>query len=293
MFSAIGMPRRGADYPEGSSTVLPVDPPISDIPPARFSGVSRRAVGIGAAIALELLILLMLLSLGVSNGPAAPGDTQITTFDAQDSGDEAEAEEETPAEAEQEEAPTAEADPTPQPAAPSAALVQPPTALPRESTMPTPPPAPPPPQPQTAPSAPATPRARAVIRSGGGSMGPANTGSRNGPDSQIVGTAPDGSPLYAARWFTEPTSQQLSGYLSGARGPGWGLIACKTAPNWRVEDCVVVGESPVGSNIAGAFNAASWQFLVRPARVDGEYLVGSWVRIRLDYADIHVGSRAP
>ena len=275
---------------------MPVDPTASELPPSRLrlpDGISRRAVGISVALTIEALILLILLfGLGISTGPASPEVTEVTTFDAPEASEEAEAEEDSADQTEQEEAPTAEVEPQPQPEAPSAALALPPTALPRESEVPSPPPAPPPPQPQAAPSAPATPRARAVIRSGG-NIGPADTGSRNGPDSQIVGTAPDGSPLYAARWFTEPTSQQLAGFMDGAHGPGWGLIACKTAPNWRVEDCVVVGESPVGSNIAGSFKLAAWQFLVRPPRVGGEYLIGSWVRIRLDYSDIHVGSRQP
>ena len=278
---------------------MPVDPPASELPRSRLrlpDGISRRAVGITVALAIEALILLILLfGLGISTGPASQDVTEVTTFDATEASEEAEseAEEDSAAEPEQEEAPTAEVEPQPQPEAPSAAPALPPTALPRESPLPSPPPAPPPPQPQAAPSAPATPRARAVIRSGGGTIGPANTGSRNGPDTQIVGTAPDGSPLYAARWFTEPTSQQLAGFMDGARGPGWGLIACKTAPNWRVEDCVVVGESPAGSNIASSFKLAAWQFLVRPPRVGGEYLIGSWVRIRLDYSDIQVGSRTP
>jgi len=275
---------------------LPVDPPVSEPPLSRLrlpDGISRRAVGITVALAIEAVILLILLfGLGISTGPATPDATEVTTFDAPDASEDAEEEEDSATEPEQEEAPTAEVEPQPQPEAPSAALALPPTALPRESTVPSPPPAPPPPQPQAAPTAPATPRARAVIRSGG-NIGPADTGSRNGPDTQIVGTAPDGSPLYAARWFTEPTSQQLAGFMDGAHGPGWGLIACKTAPNWRVEDCVVVGESPAGSNIAGSFKLAAWQFLVRPPRVGGEYLIGSWVRIRLDYSDIHVGSRQP
>jgi protein TonB len=52
---------------------------------------------------------------------------------------------------------------------------------------------------------------------------------------------------------------------------------------FRVEDCVALGESPQGSNIARAVLAASWQFRVRPPRVGGESLVGTWVRIRIDY----------
>jgi len=241
-------------------------------------GVSRRAVGIAAALLIEALILLILLGLGISTGPPPAGTANITTFNAREESQPA-------AEEEAEAAPAAEAEAAPVEQTQTAPAAIPPTALPRASTLPPPPIAAPAPQPepQPSPTPNATPRARAVIRPGA-NMGPPDTGRRGGgEDSQIVGTAPDGSPLYAARWYTEPTAQQLRGFMSGARGPGWGLIACKTAPNWRVEDCVVLGESPVGSNIANSFNAASWQFLVRPARVDGEYLVGSWVRIRLDY----------
>lgn len=232
------------------------------------------------ALLIEALILLMLLGLGIRTGPPPAETGNVTTFNARE---ESKAEEE-----EAEAAPEAEAAAAPveQPQIAPAAI--PPSALPRPSTLPVPPPEPvPQPEPESSPtpSPSATPRARAVIRPGA-QIGPADTGRRGGgEDSQIVGTAPDGSPLYAARWYTEPTDQQLRGFMSGARGPGWGLIACKTAPNWRVEDCVVLGESPAGSNIANSFNAASWQFLVRPARVDGEYLVGSWVRIRLDYTN--------
>ena len=245
-------------------------------------GVSRRAVGIGATIAIELLILLMLLSLGVNTGPAAPQGGELTTFDARES-----AEAETP-EAETEEDSAEPETPTTQPETPvPVAAAQPPSALPRPSPIyipPAPVAPPPPPDAQPAPETPPQPpRARAVVRPGSGMGPPANTGRQGPPDSQIVGTAPDGSPLYAASWYTEPTQQQLAGFMDGARGPGWGLIACRTARNWRVEDCVVLGESPAGSNIAGSFNAAAWQFLVRPARVDGEYLIGSWVRIRMDY----------
>ena len=102
-------------------------------------------------------------------------------------------------------------------------------------------------------------------------------------DSQVVGRAPNGEPLYAARWYREPSDGELRGYLSTASGPGWALIACRTAPKWRVEDCVGLGESPRGSNLERAVLAAAWQFQVRPPRRGGETLVGSWVRIRIDY----------
>ena len=110
-------------------------------------------------------------------------------------------------------------------------------------------------------------------------------GGSGGGDSQRVGTAPNGQPLYAAEWYREPTNQELSAYLpkSMPEGGGWGLVACKTAPRFRVEDCVELGNSPPGSHLAGAVRQAAWQFLVRPPRVGGKSLVGEWVRIRIDY----------
>ncbi|HMN55067.1 MAG TPA: hypothetical protein PKC32_12870 [Sphingopyxis sp.] len=98
-----------------------------------------------------------------------------------------------------------------------------------------------------------------------------------------MGTAPNGEPLYAASWYREPSDDELRGYLSTASGPGWGLIACRTAPDYRVEDCVGLDEYPNGSHINRAVLAAAWQFKVRPPRVGGRVLVGSWVRIRIDY----------
>lgn len=102
-------------------------------------------------------------------------------------------------------------------------------------------------------------------------------------DSERVGTAPNGEPLYAAAWYREPEADMLGDYLSTARGPGWGLIACRTAPNYRVEDCVGLDEYPQGSQIARSVLAAAWEFRVRPPRLGGRPLVGSWVRIRIDY----------
>ena len=98
-----------------------------------------------------------------------------------------------------------------------------------------------------------------------------------------MGTAPNGEPLYAAAWYREPSDGELRGYLSTASGPGWGLIACRTAPDYRVEDCVGLDEYPYGSQINRAVLAAAWQFQVRPPRLGGRPMVGSWVRIRIDY----------
>ena len=116
--------------------------------------------------------------------------------------------------------------------------------------------------------------------------GPADTGSRSGmKDSEVVGTAPNGQPLYAARWHREPTDAELAGYLSTATGPGWGLIACRTAPKFRVIDCVPLAEYPQGAMINRAVLAAAWQFRVRPPMLGGKAQIGSWVRIRIDYTN--------
>jgi protein TonB len=125
-------------------------------------------------------------------------------------------------------------------------------------------------------------------------LGTAATGRQSGPqlaegrspgDSARVGTAPNGEPLYAAEWYREPTDTELGAYLP-KRMPesgGWGMVACRTAPRFRVEDCVELGNSPPGSHLAGAVRQAAWQFLVRPPRVGGKPMIGEWVRIRIDY----------
>lgn len=112
---------------------------------------------------------------------------------------------------------------------------------------------------------------------------PAPPGRPRAADSEVVGTAPNGQPLYAASWYREPYPEELRGYLSTASGPGWGLIACRTVPEWRVEDCEGLEEYPRGSNIMRSVLAAAWQFKVRPPTVGGKPQYGEWVRIRIDY----------
>jgi protein TonB len=114
-------------------------------------------------------------------------------------------------------------------------------------------------------------------------MGPADTGSAYRDSPRVSGSGPNGEPLYAASWYREPYDDELRGYLSTATGPGWALIACRTIPDFRVDDCVKVDEYPAGSNLGRAVLAAAWQFRVRPPRVGGRLQVGEWVRIRIDY----------
>lgn len=104
-------------------------------------------------------------------------------------------------------------------------------------------------------------------------------------DSAMIGTAPNGEPLYAAEWYREPTSAELGGYLPKKLpdGGGYGLIACRTVAGYRVEDCVEIESGPPGSRLAGAVRQAAWQFRVRPPRIGGQPQFGTWVRIRVDY----------
>lgn len=103
-------------------------------------------------------------------------------------------------------------------------------------------------------------------------------------DSASVGQGPGGVRLYAAQWYREPTDAEIGPYMPPRRMQGdWAMIACKTIEKYHVEDCQELGESPPGSGLARAIRQASWQFLVRPPRVNGKPQIGEWVRIRFDF----------
>jgi len=106
------------------------------------------------------------------------------------------------------------------------------------------------------------------------------------PDSAVVGKGPHGEPMYAAEWYRRPTDVELNTYITDRvrqRMPGAGLIRCRTVENYRVDDCNSVAENPVGSGLAEAVRQAAWQFRVRPPRVGGKPLIGTWVLIEIDY----------
>lgn len=103
-------------------------------------------------------------------------------------------------------------------------------------------------------------------------------------DSASVGQGPGGVRLYAAQWYREPTDAEIGPYLPQRRMQGdWAMIACRTIEKYHVEDCQELGESPPGSGLARAIRQASWQFLVRPPRVNGKPQIGEWVRIKFDF----------
>jgi protein TonB len=108
-------------------------------------------------------------------------------------------------------------------------------------------------------------------------------GSGSAGDSEIVGKGPHGETLYAAEWARHPTDAELGGYLPANAPDGFGIIACRTIPGDRVDDCVELEQEPRGSHLASAVRQAAWQFRIRPPRRNGVPLVGSWVSIRIDY----------
>lgn len=233
----------------------------------------RRTLGIGLTLLIEGLLLLLLLSLGSAGklGDKQGAAITVVNLGVRDAVEEAPEPSSAGQEARREERPVTQQPPTeePQPPQPADPLAAPAAAV----IMP-------PPHGQ-APSAPPSPTRPAP--SGKPLYGPPDKGGSAARDTERVGTAPNGEPLYAAMWYREPRDDQLRAYLSTARGPGWGLIACRTAPDYRVEDCVGLSEYPEGSQINRAVLAAAWEFKVRPPQLGGRPLVGSWVRIRIDY----------
>jgi len=108
----------------------------------------------------------------------------------------------------------------------------------------------------------------------------------SGDSSAGAGTGPSGQRLYAAEWYVRPARSQTDPYMPRTLPVGsWGEIACRTAPNYRVEDCVQLGDSRPGLGLARALREAAWQFKIRPPRINGKPQIGAWVRIHYDIVE--------
>ena len=226
-----------------------------DRPPLR-----RRASGLALALAVNLALVLALLTLGILPLPERkPSNATVVDLIPESHSRETEAAQ--PVERQR------ELRPTPKP---------PPVVLPVRPTI-----APPPPSPKSPPWIEMSSADMAA-----GNIANLPKAARNAGDSEEVGRGPHGEVLYAAEWARHPTDAELGGYLPKNAPEGWGLIACRTIPNNRVDDCIELGQSPAGSHLASALRQAAWQFRVRPPRKGGKPLVGEWVSIRIDYQRI-------
>lgn len=103
--------------------------------------------------------------------------------------------------------------------------------------------------------------------------------SQSSSPSTGSGTGPGGEKLYNVEWYREPTSAEMAPYLPANVREGWGRIACRMIENYHVDDCYELDESP-GSGLARALRQAAWQLLLRPPRIDGRPIIGTWVNIR-------------
>lgn len=232
------------------------------------ASLRRRAVSLLLALAINILILIMLLKLAPAIQGVPTGRNTAITFGLQP---EPNASKSTRAATARQAIKRAAAAKT-RPAAPVPPIVQVPTpALDKLLSI-------------TREDYAAADISKMPAQAEEGTSGAAS-GSRSGDSELAQGAGPDGEPLYRAEWYREPTDAELQFYLpkNGVPPGSWAVIACKTAARFHVEDCIFLADSPPGSHIGNAILQAAWQFLVRPPRVGGKSLVGSWVSIRITF----------
>lgn len=230
----------------------------------------RRATALGLTVVVHVLIALLLLNLA-PDLLIRPTSDALATFDvAPDSGEAPTA------------APRPEAERRPERRQERARTTPPPTA---------PPPVPDPPIPEylrmTREQFAATDISR-LRRSEAPGAADAETASGSAGDSRAAygpGSGPGGARLFNAEWVRRPTDAELRTYFPPVPHGSWAIVACRTIPDNRVENCQSLGESPPGSKFASGVRQAAWQFRVRPPRLGGKPMIGEWVRIRIDITE--------
>lgn len=230
--------------------------------PYERAPVSRRLSGFGLALAINLALLLILMTLGIIPPPGqktSSGTVVDLIPESRSAASSPQRKEETHRRSVAAEKPT---------------LKPPPVVLPVRPTISTPP-------------TPAKPQTTPWIEMSSADMAAADIskipagGSGSAGDSEAVGRGPNGEVLYNAEWARRPTDAEIGGYWP-RNVTGWGLVACRTVPENRVEDCIEIDQSPRGSHLASAVRQAAWQFRVRPPRKNGRPLIGAWVRILIE-----------
>lgn len=242
---------------------------IFRLPPIRWAKVRERAGGIAFALVLNLLLLLALFTLSPAIDPPKVDDRLPVTFDVE-TGKKTEQQQ-----AKADTAQKREQDKT-QPQQQAAPVIRPPEPVQKPADQP----------PSPFPFITLNRDQMAAADIGNMPKGAQGAGSGSGDSAAVQGPGegPGGVQLFEAEWYRRPTHAELSTYLPANAPPrGYGLVACKTIDHYHVENCQILGEAPMGSGFAKAVRLAAWQFLVRPPRVNGKAMVGSWVRIRIDY----------
>jgi protein TonB len=228
--------------------------------------LQRRATGFALALAVNAALLLMLLTLG-KFAPEAKKISQALIVDLLPESHSKAARPVTKQAVDKHAVPQASE---------TALRKPPPIVIPTKPTIAVPPPS-------EAKPLPFVPMTKQDLAAGEiSSLAKAGAGSGGDGDSEVVGTGPHGETLYKAEWARRPTSAELAGYLPANAHEGYGLVACKTIPGDRVEDCEELDQTP-GSRLASAVRQAAWQFRVRPPRKNGVPQIGSWVRILIQY----------
>ena len=224
--------------------------------------LQRRLSGLGLAVAINVGLIILLMTLGIVPPPDAQKTLRGIVVDLLPR-DQSSSTRKSKAETHPR---SATSKPVPKP---------PPIVLPSKPTIAAPPP-------QRSPKPTPWIEMSKEDMAGSDISKLATAGSGSAGNSEVVGQGPNGEALYAAEWARHPTHAELDGYLPRNGIEGFGLVACKTVPENRVEDCVELDQTP-GSHLASAVRQAAWQFRVRPPRKSGKPLIGSWVRIRIDY----------
>jgi protein TonB len=234
--------------------------------PYERSPLQRRASGLALAVAVNLALLLLLLTLG-RFAPEAKKASQALIVDLIPESHSAAG----PTNSEVAQKPSPRSRKQPPKSPPIVLPARPTIAVPRaRSSKPAP-------FIEMSSAEMAASDLRNLPKGGSGSEG----------DSEVVGTGPHGEVLYKAEWARRPTHAELGGYLPANAPDGYGLVACRTIPGDRVDDCIELDQEPPGSHLASAVRQAAWQFHVRPPRKNGIPLIGSWVRIEIDYEGVN------